>query len=74
LRLPDYQRVDFRVNKAFIRNWGQITLFAEVINVTNRENIRFDDIRSYDTRTGVARLSFEKMFPILPSAGLVVDF
>lgn len=74
LRLPAYQRVDFRINKAFIRNWGQMTLFAEVINLTNRENIRFDDLRSYDSRTGAARLSFERMFPILPSAGLVIDF
>ena len=74
LRLPEYQRADFRINKAFIRNWGQLTLFAEVINLTNRENIRFDDIRSYDTRTGAARLSCDTMFPILPSVGLVVDF
>jgi hypothetical protein len=74
LRLPDYQRADFRINKAFIRNWGQLTLFAEVINFTNRDNVRFDDLNGYDTRTGVARLSFDKMFPVLPSAGVVIDF
>jgi hypothetical protein len=74
LRLPDYQRADFRINKAFIKPWGQMALFAEVINVANQENVRFDDLRSYDTRTGIARLSFERMFSILPSAGFVVHF
>jgi hypothetical protein len=74
LRLPVYQRVDFRINKAFLRSWGQLTLFAEVINLTNHENVRFDDLRSYDPRTGAARLSFDTMFPILPSVGLVIDF
>jgi TonB dependent receptor-like, beta-barrel/HTH-like domain len=58
LRLPAYQRADFRINKAFLRSWGQLTLFAEVINLTNHENVRFDDLRSYDARTGAARLSF----------------
>jgi len=53
---------------------GQLTLFAEAINLTNRENVRFDDLRSYDALTGAARLSFDTMFPILPSAGLVIDF
>lgn len=48
LRLPAYQRADFRINKAFLRSWGQLTLFAEVINFSNRENVRFDDLRSYD--------------------------
>jgi hypothetical protein len=74
LRLPNYQRVDVRVNKAFLRAWGQITLFAEVINLTNRRNVRFDDLNSYNISTRRASLSFESMFPILPSAGVVIDF
>jgi hypothetical protein len=74
LRLPNYQRIDARINKAFLRTWGQITLFAEVINVTNRDNVRFDDLNSFDPRTRRASLSFETMFPVLPSAGVVIDF
>ncbi len=74
LRIPPYQRSDFRVNKAFIRDKWQLTLFAEVINFTNRGNVRFDDINSIDGRTGRVRLRFDKMFPILPSAGIVVEF
>jgi hypothetical protein len=74
VRLPDYRRADFRINKAFVRNWGQITLFAEVINFTNRENVRFDGLDGYDVTTQRARPGIESTFPILPSAGVVIDF
>lgn len=73
LRMPAYQRADFRVNKAFIRDRWQLTLFAEVINLTNHDNFRYDGF-GFDGRTGAVRFSFDKMFPILPSAGLVVEF
>ena len=40
-RLPVYGRLDLRANRAF--NWSRrrLTLFAEVINVLNRDNVRF---------------------------------
>ncbi len=74
LRLPDYQRTDVRVNKLFVRKRYQLTLFAEVINLTNRRNLRLDDFGGFDFRTGRARIQLERSFPILPSAGIVVDF
>ena len=74
LRLPDYQRTDLRLNKLFVRKRYQLTLFAEVINLTNRHNFRLDDFGGFDFRTGRARIQLERSFPILPSAGIVVDF
>jgi hypothetical protein len=74
LRLPAYHRLDFRANKTFIRKGWQMTLYAEAVNIYNRRNIRFDDLRSVDTRTAVARLGIDRMFPILPSAGLAIEF
>jgi len=74
LRLPAYQRTDVRVNKSFVRKRYQFTLFAEVINLTNRNNLRFDDYGNIDPRTGRARLFLKRTFPILPSAGIVFDF
>jgi hypothetical protein len=74
LRLPHYQRTDVRINKLFVRKRFQLTLFAEVINLTNRSNIRFDDAGGFDARTGRARPQLERSFPILPSAGIVIDF
>lgn len=74
LRMPSYHRMDFRANKTFIRKGWQMTLFAEVVNITNHDNVRFDEVRSVDTRTGLVRLGFDKLFPILPSAGLAFEF
>ncbi len=74
LRVPSYQRLDLRVNKAFVLKHFQATLFAEVINVTNYSNKRFDSLRSFDARTGRATLAFDQTIPILPSAGVVFDF
>jgi len=62
-----------RVNKAFVQDRWRLTLFGEVINVFNRENVRFDDFNGLDA-FGRPRLSFEKTFPILPSLGIAVEF
>lgn len=74
LRLPDYQRGDVRINKSFVKKRYQLTLFAEVINLTNHRNVRLDDFGGYDARTGRARILVDRSFPILPSAGIVADF
>lgn len=74
IRIPEYHRADLRANKTFVRKGWHITLFIEVINLYNHDNVRFDDVRSIDTRTGVARLGFDQMFPIVPSAGVAVDW
>jgi hypothetical protein len=74
VRLPNYQRLDLRVNKTIVRRHYQLTIFGEVINVTARDNFRVDDPGSYNRITGQARVNFDQMFPVLPSAGLVIDF
>jgi hypothetical protein len=52
----------------------KLTLFGEVVNLLDRENVRYDTFSGYNARTGVARLNFDKMFPILPSAGMSLEF
>ena len=74
LRMQPYERLDMRLNKSFVLKRFQATLFAEVINVKNYGNKRFDQIRSFDARTGKANLAFDQTIPILPSAGVVFDF
>jgi len=74
LRIPAYQRTDLRINKAFVRNRWQITLFGELVNMLNHENVRFSELLSYNTRTGSSRLRFDKMLPIIPSAGVAVEY
>jgi len=73
LRLPSYQRTDFRINKAWTRDKWKLTLYGEVINLTNRTNFVYDSFNGYNSSTRQAFITLDKMFPILPSAGLVFE-
>ncbi|HET8670907.1 MAG TPA: TonB-dependent receptor [Candidatus Saccharimonadales bacterium] len=72
-RVPDYNRVDIRLSKAFLFDRWKLTLTGEVINLLNRNNVRyagFDDF-GIDGRV-FGRL--DQLLPILPSAGVVIEF
>jgi hypothetical protein len=73
VRLPLYARLDVRANRTY--NWSRkrLTLFAEVMNVLDRDNQRFDP-PSIDSRTRQATRLFESMIPIVPSAGVLIEF
>ena len=62
-RLPAYARLDVRVHRAFVRGTHRLTLFAEVLNVLNRENWGPTGGRSA-----------ERLFPVLPTAGLLIEW
>jgi hypothetical protein len=72
-RLGPYQRVDLRVNKSWTYDKWKLTLYGEVVNLTNKRNLRFDSYNGYNARTAQASMSFDKMFPILPMAGIVFE-
>lgn len=79
LRLPDYHRLDFRLNKSFhvetARGWSwRGTLYAEVLNATNRHNTTFDAFNGFNSRTGQASVSFLKLFPVVPAAGVMIEW
>jgi len=73
LRLPTYSRVDLRGNRTF--NWSRkrLTLFVEVINLLNRDNVRFNPPGVNSTTRRVSNL-FESLIPIVPSAGILIEF
>jgi hypothetical protein len=73
LRLPTYSRVDLRANRTF--NWSRkrLTLFAEVINLLNRDNLRFNP-PGVNTATRQVSNLFESLIPIVPSAGILIEF
>jgi len=73
LRLPPYVRLDLRANRTFNRPSSRITLFVEVMNVFDRENVRFTP-PGVNARTGQAFGLFETMIPFVPSAGVLVEF
>lgn len=73
LRLPAYARVDIRANRVFNWSRSRMTLFAEVINVLNRDNVRFNP-PSVNRFSLQAHNIFEQMVPILPSVGVLFEF
>ena len=72
-RLDAYRRTDVRVNKSRTFDRWKLTVYGEVVNVLNRANYRFDSYNGHDS-TGHAELSFSRMFPVLPSAGVMAEF
>jgi outer membrane cobalamin receptor len=72
-RLPYYSRLDVRLSKAFLfRNW-KLTVTGEVINVLNRENVRYAGFFNFAS-DGFAFGGLDRVLPILPSAGVVIEF
>ena len=74
LRAPAYQRTDLRINKAYVHQKVTMTLFGEIVNLTNHTNRDFDSPGPYDVSTGRTYPTFFSMFPILPSIGMVLEF
>ena len=72
-RLPVYSRLDLRANRTF--NWShrRLTLFAEVINMLNRDNVRFSP-PGINVTTRTATKPFDSMLPIVPSLGILIEF
>jgi len=73
-RFPSYGRADFRVNKAWMHAKWKLTLYGEVINITDRSNYVFESFDSFNSKTGQAYITIDKTFPVLPSAGTVVEW
>ncbi len=73
LRIGPYERLDLRVNKSWTRAKWKTTLYGEVVNATNRANYRFDNFEGYDSRNRLAYITLDRLFPILPSVGIVFE-
>ena len=73
LRLPSYARLDLRADRTFDWSRKRLTVFVEVINLLNRENVRFNPPRVTTSTRQVTRL-FDSLVPIVPSAGILIEF
>ncbi|MBA3639987.1 MAG: TonB-dependent receptor [Acidobacteria bacterium] len=73
LRMPVYARVDVRANRTFNWSRSRLTLFAEIMNVLNRDNVRFVP-PGVSVRSRTVRNIFERMIPIVPSLGVLIEF
>ena len=73
LRVAPYSRLDMRVNRTFAWSQKRLTLYVEVINVYNRNNVRFASA-GINSRTFEAFGLFDNMFPRIPSLGFLLEF
>jgi hypothetical protein len=74
VRLRPYERTDVRVNKSWMHARWKFTLYAEIVNLTNHGNYYFVTCNGYDPRTAQVPVTMGKTFPILPSAGMLVEW
>ena len=68
--MPTYARVDVRANRTYNGSRRRLTLFAEVMNLLNRDNVRFSP-PGVNTRTGQATGRSGSRIPVVPSAGIL---
>ena len=73
LRMPEYVRLDLRADRTFTFRSRRLTLFMEVINVSNHENVRPNGAGVNLTTRRVFEPT-ESTFPLLPIAGILVEF
>ena len=72
-RFP-YQRLDLRTDKDWaFRHW-KITLYGEVLNVTNHYNSRYVFASVINPTTGQSQVETRQGLPITPTAGLAFQF
>ncbi|MGO9086471.1 MAG: carboxypeptidase regulatory-like domain-containing protein [Candidatus Sulfotelmatobacter sp.] len=73
-RLGIYQRLDVRADKDWaFRRW-KLTLYSEVLNLTNHYNARYYYSSGIDPNTGQALVKTLQGLPVTPTAGLVFQF
>lgn len=68
-----FERLDVRVDKAWVFGRRKLTLYAEGLNLTNHNNPRLL-APSFDPITGQAVAVTAKGLPIAPTAGLTFEF
>jgi hypothetical protein len=69
IRIPAFAQADVRVSKKFAWSWGKLELYADVQNVTNRQN-REDIVYNYNYTTR----SYITGLPTLAVVGARLDW
>jgi len=73
-RLGAYARLDVRTDKDWAFQRWKLTLYGEVLNLTNHYNGRYAYESGIDPSTGKAVVQTLQGLPITPTAGLVFQF
>jgi hypothetical protein len=73
-RLGVYQRLDVRADKDWAFQRWKLTLYGEVLNLTNHFNARYFYTSPVDPNTGQVQVKTLQGLPITPTAGVVFQF
>jgi hypothetical protein len=73
-RLGPYLRLDLRTDKDWAFQHWKLTLYAEILNVTNHYNARYAYESGINAATGQATVQTLQGLPVTPTAGLVFQF
>jgi hypothetical protein len=73
-RLGNYDRLDLRIDKDWAFARWKLTLYGEVLNLTNHYNARYAYTSGVDPNTGLAQVKTLQGLPITPTAGLAFQF
>jgi hypothetical protein len=73
-RLGAYQRLDVRTDKDWAFQRWKLTLYAEVLNLTNHYNGRFAYESGIDPNTGKVLVKTLQGLPITPTVGVAAQF
>ena len=73
VRLPAYSRLDLHADRTFTYRKSRLTLFLEVVNAMNRDNYRPN---GFGVNVNTRRVfdPIESLFPLLPVAGVMIEF
>jgi hypothetical protein len=72
-RLPAYSRLDLRADRTFTYRKSRLTLFLEVVNAMNQDNFRANT-PFFNITTRRVFEPTETLFPLLPVAGVLIEF
>lgn len=73
-RLGTYARLDARADKDWAFPRWKLTLYGEILNVTNYYNPRYAYESGINPNTGQATVETLQGLPVTPTAGLVFQF
>ncbi len=74
VRLPAYLRLDLRCDKSWAFKRWKLTLYGEVLNLTNHDNRIYTYSTGVNPNTLQSTIQTEQELPVTPTAGLVFEF
>jgi hypothetical protein len=74
VRLPAYARLDLRCDKSWAFDHWKLTLYGEILNLTNHDNRFYTYTTGINPNTGQTTIQTQQELPITPAAGLAFEF